>query len=534
MPQRRRTGVITIFRISHREIRVNHTNFREVEMAVPGKDSLSPTQQIWLVIASGALLAGVNSYDNIPSLGNTDSSLSLYAASGLLRGAIPYKDIWYDRMPGSILTDAAALGAWNSFIAVMLLEICWITLAAFLLKKACSFAGANNKTASVTAGWFWMLTMSVSCLGGPNSAQVWALPFIIAFAMLVFRPGSGDSPGGVFIAGVCAGAAACFIAREAVLLFVGLFALRKNTAFFVIGFLSITATLFAALAAFGSLSAFGDATLLSNWSAIIGGGWLPYFTGDFRTFLKLAGLLAPLLILVIPAVSPGQEKPVALAVPAALKIWLGLEILALAVNGPIGPSTIISAAIPVFLIWALSASLYMTPKHHNPLSRSAVILFFIVFLSIASDINSLIGTSAGNETVRTTRQSQFIAQIVDRHCGPSEKIQVWGGSALTYVLSSRAAVSRFPTAKALMIRGYSDKNAGDFINEIDRNPPAILVLEASLLPEGTLEKLPRMPYFDTGPEQDRLFAFLQDMVRLKYRIIATHLGVIICRRSQDG
>jgi hypothetical protein len=67
------------------------------------------------------------------------------------------------------------------------------------------------------------------------------------------------------------------------------------------------------------------------------------------------------------------------------------------------------------------------------------------------------------------------ADYVRAHSDPSDRLLVWGLSGGVYFLAQRPPASRYLFAAPLLTRSYGDSVAPDFLAELRRTPPAIIV-----------------------------------------------------------
>jgi hypothetical protein len=76
---------------------------------------------------------------------------------------------------------------------------------------------------------------------------------------------------------------------------------------------------------------------------------------------------------------------------------------------------------------------------------------------------------------RASSQVVQTADYVRAHSSQSDRLLVWGLSGGLYFLAQRPAASKYLFAFPLLTRTYGDSVARDFLAEVRRAPPAIIV-----------------------------------------------------------
>jgi hypothetical protein len=495
------------------------------------KPSLNPAQRIWLPIVSGGILAGIQWFSNLVAAGQPQSALSLYAAMMLLRGKPPYISIWYDRLPGTFLLDAAILGVWRSLLSVAVFQVLIVAAAAIILCRAMIASGAGRGAAGVWSGWFCVAVIAAAGLGGPNEPALMMLPFASGFIYFLILANETGEAKYSFISGLLAGAVSIFLAREWILLFVGCVGVKRNRAWFLTGFMCLPLISVVGLVATGGLGAFYRSTMLYEMSVLAGGGWRPYFEGDKTSILLLIGILAPLAVFFLHR-SKFQDEIISLPLNQILKIWMAAELAALFLSGPVAPSMISSLLVPTTLFLSSRICLDGARAEVNRQSEVLFALVFVCFASLALWTQTYFPVGdASKPTYKYDSQVPLIlGEIVSRNTRPSDRVLVWGDSAIAYVLSGRESSSYYPVTRPLFTRSCSERTIRGFIDDLRANPPELIVLENSLLPEAAVEKLPRLSYMEIGPVQQPVFEYLQNIVRKNYRILIVRGGVAVCKR----
>ncbi len=504
------------------------------------KPTLSAGARTLIVVLCGALVAAGLRLESPGDIAHAESSLSLYAAGRLLQGGLPYADVWYDRLPGTIIVNALAQLVGPTFIASTAMELLWLAgagAAVFFILRGMGAASAGAGTAAL---WFFMASAALTCFGAPNSPHSWAALFSALFFLSVARRYARDGAGAAFASGLAAGAAACFIGREAVLVVVGLIAVRGRAGAFIAGFAVPPAALAIALVASGVAAPFAQA-LGSNLHVIAAAGALPRLDFCFLCAVKIAALASPLAMLFLSGAARAGNKPGPAPLRQSLAAWLFFEMVAIPVSGFLTPSSFISLLLPATVMLG-AGSLFDESRMSSPpiRRRAALALFMISFMAVAFHAVVPAHSHDNSEWARPGGDpmewfhKKFVAELVARNAAPDERVLVWSDSALVYALSGRAAPTRHATIKPLFIKGYADERIREFIYEVAENPPKLIVVEAPLLSEGMEAAFKGKPQYEVAAAQKPLFAFIQKLVRDDYDLITAHDGILICARKDDG
>ncbi len=506
------------------------------------KPTLSAGARTLIVVLCGALVAAGLRLESPGDIAHAESSLSLYAAGRLLQGGLPYADVWYDRLPGTIIVNALAHLVGPTFIASTMMELLWLAGAGAAVFFILRGIGAARAGAGAAALWFFMASAALTSFGAPNSPHSWAALFSALFFLSVVRRAARDGAGAAFASGLAAGAAACFIGREAVLAVVGLIAVRGRAGAFIAGFIVPPAALAIALFASGVAAPFAQA-LGSNLHVIAAAGALPRLDFCFLCAVKIAALASPLILLFFSGAKRVADESGSAPLRQSLAAWLFFEIAAIPLSGFLTPSSFISLLLPATVMLG-AGILYDESRISAPAlrRRASLALFLISFSAVAfhavpqTPVHSH-GNSGwmrpGGDPMEWFHK-KFVSELVARNATPDERVLVWSDSALVYALSGRAAPTRHATIKPLFIKGYADERIREFIYEVAENPPKLIVVEAPLLSEGMEAALKGKPQYEVAAAQKPLFAFIQKLVRDDYDLITAHDGILICARKDNS
>ncbi len=488
------------------------------------KSSLKPAQQIGLLLACGAVLAIIACASDVLYIGHQRSAFSLYTAEYFLATHKPfYIYSWYDRMPGTVLVNAAAIGIWNSLAAIAAAELLFCTAAGFFLYGTMLNLGTARSSAAVTSGWFALAASATCAIGGANEPAVWALPFSASFVFFLTRYGSFEKSR-AFFSGAAAGFATLFLGREAVLILIGLLALRKKRNYFLVG-----VVLFPALFAIYLLTSAESGHRIDALIRMLSSTLWTYqplsFNGDKLSALKMAGLLAPLVVLLLPGRSPG---PGGIRLKRILLFWTSVEFIFLFFNGPVFPTELLTALVPIIVVLAQKIEIQTDAAGPARHSRVYFALVLICFLSIAAQAATPLFPKSALVYDEKLKGPQIVSKVVSKYS--KRYVQVWGDTPLVYVLSKRISPSYYHTFQPLFNKKTDERAVPRFIEDFRRRPPEILVLQTSLLPEGMKDAALDVPALEMGDRQKILFAFLHNEVRKNYKMLTVEHGIIVLMR----
>ncbi|MFA6449716.1 MAG: hypothetical protein WCX65_09625 [bacterium] len=489
------------------------------------KSSFSPAQRIGMSLICGAALSVFVRTESLLTTGQQRSALTIYSAQRLLDGGRIYLDTFYDRLPGAVYFNAIALSIWNSLASVMIFELSCIALASLILYYALRRLTIPAPSAGVTSGWFGMAALALSSLGGANEPAEWALPFIAAFVFFSAAPDAKrPRPAHIFLSGLAAGAAVCFLGREAFLFVIGMLVIRQRRAVFALGFILAPAALAANLYFSGALPSFMESTLSFGFAFQEKDGYPHYFI--YIMFVTLV----PLILLLAPRQrSKDNKNSGRKSLKTALLVWAAFEVAALFNNGFISATSILTTLVPLTILWSLKTDNVFTDPKPVFKIRTVYILMQaslcgIIFLALTPETNFELN---GGQKLR---DAAVIAKIVEKNSAPGDRIMVWSDSSLIYVLAGRKAAVYYPAIDPLFSRNLGRRAAPRYISDLRGNPPALIVVQASLLPEGLNELYSDRGLYDIGPSQSPLFDYVHMKLKNSYKLLTVENGIVLLRR----
>ncbi len=252
------------------------------------------------------------------------------------------------------------------------------------------------------------------------------------------------------------------------------------------------------------------------------------FNGDKLAALKLAGLLFPILTLLLPGRRPG---PGGIRLKRILLFWTSVEFVFLFFNGPVFPTELLTALVPITVVLAQKIEIETGDAKPARHSRIYFALVLICFLSIAAQASAPLFAKSVNIHYEKLKDSQIISTVVSKYS--KKHIQVWGDTPLIYVLSKRISPTYYPTLQPLFNSKTDERAIPRFIEDFRRRRPELLVLQTSLLPEGMKDAALDVPELEIGERQKILFAFLHNEVRKQYKLLTVEHGIVILMRAKQ-
>jgi 4-amino-4-deoxy-L-arabinose transferase-like glycosyltransferase len=278
----------------------------------------------------------------------------------------------------------------------------------------------------------------------------------------------------------------------------------------IIGAAIVAAPLMFWLAHGGAMRAFWDQAIAYN---------LTYTRADFTQRLVsaiagvwLSSVAAPLLLPAAGLVactrrlrrSRAHERSQPIMLFAL--IWLAIELLLASLSGRPYDHYFIMLLPPMALLTATLVAEILshshTPANLGRRVRSPAIiaaLFALVMLRPLVGNFVLRARTTGLVPSRASSQVVQTADYVRAHSLPADRLLVWGLSGGVYFLAQRPAASKYLFAFPLLTRSYGDSVAPDFLAELRRTPPALIV-DAAV----TDQSAPPLSRWDAGWHFPRL------------------------------
>ena len=424
-----------------------------------------------------------------------DSGVFLHIASEVLRGKVPYRDVWDHKGPMIYAVNAVALLLGEgSEMGIWLLEAAAITASACLLYRLMSSqSGGPAGTLSVAA----LLAGLVLTVYPGNFTEEFSLPFQLLAWLLVVRWESGRAGGGaLFLSGLTMGVVFLFRpnnigAHLAVVVFMWTFARTsktmsraiKHTGIILAGAAVTLVPVFFYFAANGALDDFVNAVWRYNL-VYTGTG----VRGRVDAILEGYQLLAPSGVALLGGASwlvalrRFLQRGVVRTPPATSLALLGLPIELLLV-GAAGRSlnhyyvawlpalSILLARLPEFLGRADSGK----PSRDQEVGPgawtwAAALAAVVVVLPLRYALPSFRQLLA-----RGPRDTMSLSREVEPFLLPGEPLLMWGAESTYNFVSGHPPPTRFVYQYPLYSCGFATPEMiAGFLADLQRSPPLIV------------------------------------------------------------
>jgi hypothetical protein len=440
-----------------------------------------------------------------------DSGIFLYFGQQILRGQIPFRDLWDHKPPMIFYMDALGLLLGNgSMWGVWILE--YLALAGSSLLGFFILRRYYGKVSAALAVWL-SLGYIVFLLEGGNLTEEFSLPLQWGVLLLFAISGSRgwDGRGGAlraFAAGVLFSLALNFKQTmvgiwAALFLWLGLCWLfqRKRSLWKVFAWAGLGAALTLAaillyFAAYHTLGEYWRIAYVYNfiYSEIAPGQRYNAFS-DLVRFLTHTSWLFPLVTLAWAAgvfialrAAFRRERLPAFPLLVAL-IDLPIEIVLISVSGKNFRHYFITL-IPVMTIltaWGISQLAVLTRRF--PRWQTGVAALLLIGWILMPTFNALLALIQPANESGYTDTVRLIQQLTN----PEDYVLMWGSQTVVTYLSGRAAPTRFFHQKPLFQAGYANQALSDeLLNDLKTHPPQLIINT----------HLTATPFITTGPDGD--------------------------------
>jgi 4-amino-4-deoxy-L-arabinose transferase-like glycosyltransferase len=427
-----------------------------------------------------------------------DPAIFAYEGALVRQGGMPYLSFWDHKGPLIYLINAAGLSIsggqiWGVWL-VGLIAIWAAALIAYLAMRESFGVG------SALAGLVFFVFALGGMETGTNMTEQYALPLAWGTVLVLVRwtrarravLGTGFALGilgalAFFLRANLAGAAVTAALAIAMVLIKrrrqhG--AVARLAAAGAVGALIVALPLLAWLAHGGALRAFWDEAIAYNflyskagWAqrviAVLAGVWLATVTAP--VVLPLAGLVAS-----VRRLRRSRPNDRARVIMLFILTWTVVELFLASVSGRaydhyfvmlIPPMAMLTAALVAELMLLAPANIRRRWQH-SPMT--AALLALLMFRPLADRFvqrartTGLVPSPASSQTVAA-------ADFVRANSAPTDRLLVWGLAGGVYLLADRPPASRYLFASPLLTRGYGDVIAPEFLTELRRSPPLLIV-----------------------------------------------------------
>ncbi len=267
-------------------------------------------------------------------------------------------------------------------------------------------------------------------------------------------------------------------------------ALARMAAGAALGAVAVATPIIAWLALGGALRAFWDQAITYNLAytqaslsqrllSAIAGVWLATTTAPL--LLPAAGLVVCARWLYRSRAHPSPLDRTH-AVMMFTLIWIFVELLLASISGrPYDHYFIVllppMALLTAVLVAELQAHMQITATRRHRSRSPAIVAALFALVMLRPFVGDLVlrARSTGIVPSRVSSQVVQTADYVRAHSNPDERLLVWGLSGGVYFLAQRPPATRYLFAFPLLTRTYGDSVAPDFLAELRRTPPGIIV-----------------------------------------------------------
>ena len=428
-----------------------------------------------------------------------DTSIFAYEGALVRQGAMPYVSFWDHKGPLIYLINAAGLSLSGGHLwGIWMIGLITVWLAAALGYRA--MRDAFGAPAALIGLVFFVVALG-GFESGTNMTEEYALPLAWGAALVLVRwtratrasMSAGFALGAIgalafFLRGNLAGASAAALLTMTIVLLREHrpSALARAALGAVIGAAIAGAPLLAWLAHGGAMRAFWDQAIAYNLTytradftqrlvSAIAGVWLATLTAPL--LLPAAGLVACVRRL---RLSHAHERSRPLMLFALL--WVAIELVLASISGRPYDHYFIMLLPPMALLTAALVAEILshshTPANFRRRVRSPALiaaLFALVMLRPLFGHFVLRARTTGIVPSRSSSQVVQTADFVRAHSSPEDRLLVWGLSGGVYFLAQRPAATKYLFAFPLLTRTYGDSVAPDFLAQLQRTPPEIIV-----------------------------------------------------------
>lgn len=412
-----------------------------------------------------------------------DEAIYLTLGQGLRQGLVWYRDI-HDNKPPLLYLLAAISGSlfWFRFILLT-----WSLTTIYVFSKlALVLFPKREKIARWATLVFAVLTSLPLLEGNIANAEIFMiLPTILA-VFLLFRE-EKPKPMIYFLAGVLFSLAALFkipAAFDFAAVFVFLVFFRRpkylilHTSYFILGFILPVSLSFLYYWSQGTISQYFTAAFTQN---------LPYLSswqgGGKSSFGLNFGVMNRGLLLFLATIIIWFYRKKLGETTSLIFIWFLFALFGATLSGRPYPHYLIQILPPTGL---LLITLFLAK---GPLKLITLGLFGLIFGAVfyfhfwsypnfsyyKNFLSFAIGQKTREEYFRSfgnkTPQTYKLAEFLQNHTKPGEKVFIWGEGSLVYALSRRLPPGKYTTSYHIVdFNGYNET-----INLLEKDPPRFII-----------------------------------------------------------
>lgn len=487
-----------------------------------------------MIFIAGALLGLFHRWLMLFEPVEAGAAMSMYAGAMIPKGIYPYRDIWYNGMPGIALCNIPVV--WWGRAGVLAMGALFSLTGAVATGGAIKKLTKNRSDAFAGGALILFATMGLMSFGGENNAYEWCLP---AQAMCLYLITEGQKRGkrggaAALFAGIFGGVAMLFAPREAALLALGLVCFHRHRFQYLAGFLFPPALFRGVLVWKGSLESF-DFQVIEYYHTVASmREGLAAGPNSLMNIVIVAGIMIPFIagIIMFRKEENGKKDR---GMKMFLMMWTAYETAVFFASYARTAQGLIPVMVPGAAMWGY----FLKPSGLKITSwrgKTLVLVSVVGFMALSAHAAEIIG-GGDNATTRGHEHLHWkkgLPELTERIAGKGGSILVWGQSAETYLIAGKHATGKYATITPLFTKEYGERIIPEYIADLKANPPELILLEMSLLSEGAREKFHGENELWVGPAQIRLLRTMQKLIKEEYGILAVHEGIVFCGRKPKG
>lgn len=482
-----------------------------------------------------------------------DSSAYIFVADGMLKGRIPYLQLWENKgMPLYALNILGRLITPGRFGGIWLLELLFVTLAfggvIWTLRRIASIGATALACALLVVG------IVLTAVGG-NTPELWNLAAQAAGLVLAWLLISGEwrAKRRLFVlSGFAAGfsgmmkisllgtwvAVFCLLVALAVARKIALRDALQLLGMMAVGFLVAIALSVAPIAAWGATSAWWDQwigfglNMKSHGVTGVRGSRLEALRISLLRLLFISATLVAGLV-VAGGGWLARRRPQLdsrrLWMGCFLAGWLGIELWAASING----LSYIHYSMPWLIpLVTLVGLLFGGESVRWPGLVLAVVVVALSLWHVAPEFRSRLALSGGFppvtrvDSVSRREAQRLMIREVESRTSPSDTVLVWGKDPIVFVETGRLSAGPYShPLDILLTPGYqSERQFAAFMRDLETNPPR-LIIDSAPLWNGDRASIPELrvstPTDTSAGRVQPYMGSLPDFVSARYRHYTT-------------